>query len=300
MQSDKMSYSVLPTTRYSLLVIVGPTASGKSDLAMAVAKKLGGEIIAADSRTIYKGMDIGTAKPSYADQKTIPHHGLDLIEPGQSYSAAQYKEYAQVKITDVRRRKKLPILVGGTGLYIDSVIFDFGFKDAANPKLRQQLEKLSISKLQSEIQRLNYDMPENSQNKRYLIRKIEIGGQATTHRQNPLPGTLIVGINLTALQIKQRISQRIDANFKKLVTETEVLLNTYDRDSLLRTSGIPYSAAIDFTEVNKSKVQALEAIKTSEWQYARRQKTWLKRNRFIHWFSSAQKAEKFILERFGM
>lgn len=283
-----------------LLVIVGPTASGKSDLAMAVAKKLGGEIIAADSRTIYKGMDIGTAKPSYVDQKTIPHHGLDLIEPGQSYSAAQYKEYAQGKITDVGRRKKLPILVGGTGLYIDSVIFDFGFKDAADPKLRQQLEKLSISKLQSEIQRLNYDMPENSKNKRYLIRKIEIEGQTATRRQNPLPGTLIVGINLTALQIKQRISQRIDANFGKLVTETEKLLNTYDRDSLLRTSGIPYSAAIDFTEVNKSKVQALEAIKTCEWQYARRQKTWLKRNRFIHWFSSAQKAEKFILERFGM
>jgi tRNA dimethylallyltransferase len=287
-------------TKPKLVVIVGPTASGKSDLAMSIAKKLDGEIIAADSRTIYKGMDIGTAKPSKADQEAIPHWGLDLIEPGKSFSAAQYKSFAQAKITEVQRRNKLPILVGGTGLYIDAVIFDFGFKNAADPKLRQQLEELSISDLQSKIHQLNLNMPENRQNKRHLIRKIELKGEVVTRRKSPLPKTVIVGIDFTPLQLKQRINDRIEDNFVNLVEEARNLLNTYGGEQLMLTAGIPYSAAIDFTEANKTKVQAIEAIKIAEWQYARRQKTWLKRNNFINWFDSPENAEKFILQRFGM
>jgi tRNA dimethylallyltransferase len=287
-------------TKPKLVVIVGPTASGKSDLAMFVAEKLDGEIIAADSRTVYKGMDIGTAKPSKADQKAIPHWGLDLIEPGKSFNAAQYKSFAQAKITEVQRRNKLPILVGGTGLYIDAVIFDFGFKNAADPKLRQQLEELSISDLQSKIHQLKLDMPDNRQNKRYLIRKIELQGETTTRLDKPVSGTLITGIDFTPLQLKQRINDRIEANFENLVEETKKLVNTYGREQLMLTAGIPYSAAIDFTEANKTKVQAIEVIKIAEWQYARRQKTWLKRNKFINWFDSPENAEKFILQRFGM
>lgn len=286
--------------RPKLLVIVGPTASGKSELAMSIAKKLGGEIIAADSRTIYKGMDIGTAKPSQADQKAVRHFGLNLVEPGHNFSAAQYKTFAQAKITDMERRNKLPILVGGTGLYIDAVIFDFNFKNQPNPKLRQQLKRLSIRTLQSKIHQLDYDMPENSYNKRHLIRKIESQGQTSTRRNQPLPGTLIVGINPTPLQLKQQISDRIETNFGKLVTETKNLLNTYGYEKFMSTAGIPYSATIDFTEANKTKVQTLQTIKTAEWQYARRQKTWFKRNQFINWFDSPRSAEKFILQRFGV
>src|ERR1700722_17110786 len=98
--------------RPKLLAIVGPTASGKSDLAMRLAREFGGEIICADSRTIYKGMDIGTAKPTLAEQKAVPHWGLDLVEPGQAFSAAKFKRYAEAKILDIRNRGKLPILVG--------------------------------------------------------------------------------------------------------------------------------------------------------------------------------------------
>src|ERR1700681_366809 len=125
-----------PTSKKpELLVIVGPTASGKSDLALRIAKKFNGEIIAADSRTIYKRMDIGTAKPSHKDQKLVVHWGLDLIEPGESFSAAQFKDYAEAKIAEIRSRGKLPILVGGTGLYIDSILFNFSFIKAS--KLRR-------------------------------------------------------------------------------------------------------------------------------------------------------------------
>jgi tRNA dimethylallyltransferase len=118
---------MVATRKIDLVAIVGPTASGKSRLAMEIAKQFNGEIIAADSRTIYKGMDVGTAKPSLADRKNIPHWGIDLIEPGESYSAAKFKDYALDKVADIQERGKLPIIAGGTGLYIDGLLFDFDF-----------------------------------------------------------------------------------------------------------------------------------------------------------------------------
>src|SRR6266404_2179467 len=115
---------MVATEKIKLVTIVGPTASGKSALAMKIAKKFNGEIIAADSRTIYKGMDIGTAKASSIDRQKVPHCGLDLVEPGETYSAARFKKYARAKIDEIQKRNSLPILVGGTGLYIDAVVFD--------------------------------------------------------------------------------------------------------------------------------------------------------------------------------
>ena len=113
-----------------LLVIVGPTASGKTSLAIEVAKKYNGEIICADSRTIYKGMDIGTAKPSKAEQQEIAHHLLDIIEPGEVFSAADFKKACVESVKDIRERGKLPIVVGGSGLYIDAYLFDYQFRNS--------------------------------------------------------------------------------------------------------------------------------------------------------------------------
>ncbi len=160
-------------SRPKLLVIVGPTASGKSELALNIAKKYNGEIIAADSRTVYRDMNIGTAKPSLDDQKALLHWGLDLVNPGQRFTAADFKQYAEAKIVDIQKRGKLPLLVGGTGLYIDSVLFDFGFLADFDPKLRKELEQLSVQDLQKIIKQRGYTMPTNYQNKRYLIRVIE-------------------------------------------------------------------------------------------------------------------------------
>src|SRR4051812_22066904 len=116
-----------------LLVIVGPTASGKSELALKVAQEFRGEIIAADSRTIYKGMDIGTAKPTKEEQQLAPHWGLDLVEPGQTFSVYQFKKYTEERIEEIKKRNKLPILVGGSGLYIDGILFGFEFMGSVNP-----------------------------------------------------------------------------------------------------------------------------------------------------------------------
>lgn len=110
------------------LIILGPTGSGKTGVSIELAKKLNGEIISADSRAIYKGMDIGTAKPTKKEQQGIPHYGLDLVEPGERFTVADWKEYAEAKIEDIKSRGKLPIIVGGTGLYIDALIFDYHFE----------------------------------------------------------------------------------------------------------------------------------------------------------------------------
>jgi tRNA dimethylallyltransferase len=143
-----------------LIVIVGPTASGKSALAMQLAERFGGEIICADSRTVYKGMDIGTAKPSAEDQARVPHHGLDLVEPGERFSAVDFKNYATQTIADIRARGKIPFLVGGTGLYVDAVIFDYHFGQA-DPELRAKLEALSLEELHEYCRNNNIKLPEN-------------------------------------------------------------------------------------------------------------------------------------------
>ena len=126
-----------------LVVVVGPTASGKSALAIELAEQFNGEIICADSRTVYKYMDIGTTKPSLEDRARVPHFGLDLVEPGERFTAADFQEYANEKITEIRQRGHIPFLVGGTGLYVDGVVFDYEFLPA-DEALRAKLEKLTL------------------------------------------------------------------------------------------------------------------------------------------------------------
>src|SRR5664279_14928 len=130
-----------------LVVITGPTASGKTGLAIELAHQFGGEIICADSRTIYRGMDIGTAKPTPVERLLVPHWGLDLVDPGEYFSVADFKKYADQKIIEIRARGRIPFLVGGTGLYIDAVIYDYRFGPPANADLRSRLEKLTIDEL---------------------------------------------------------------------------------------------------------------------------------------------------------
>ena len=281
--------------RPEILVIVGPTAGGKSDLALKIAKNYNGEIIAADSRTLYKGMDIGTAKASSVEQAKVRHWGLDLVDPGDDFNTFKYKNYAQDKINDIKKRRKMPILVGGTGLFIDSVIFDFEFRSAAKPAKRHQLEELSIDELQKIIRGKSYKMPENSQNKRHLVRVIEAEGKNSTKNEHISEEVFLIGLLPPDETLKKRIAGRVRKIFDQgIVAETQKLVQTYGDKAVLRTAGIAYATILRLLNGEISQEEAVSLISTKEWQYARRQKTWFKRNKHIIWFTSGREAYDFV------
>lgn len=269
-----------------LVVIVGPTASGKSALAIELAEQYGGEIICADSRTIYKGMDIGTAKPSTEDQARVPHWGLDLVTPGQTFSAADFKAYAEQKIAEIRSRGRIPFLVGGTGLYVDAVIFDYQFGPAANPKQRAALEAMSLEQLHHYCIENNITLPENDQNKRYVIRAIELKSITTKRRYSPVENTIIVGIATDRDVLRERIVNRATALFDAgMIDEARQIGDQYGWDSEAMTGNIyRLVAAMHRGELTEAEVR--ERFVTADWQLAKRQLTWLKRNPYIVWLSS--------------
>ncbi len=272
---------------HKLLVIVGPTASGKSALAMQVAQRHNGEIICADSRTVYKGMDIGTAKPSEADRERVPHYLLDLVRPDEKFSAADFRLRAEHAIDYINGKGKLPIMVGGTGLYVDSVIFDYQFGSPSDLARRIELEAKSVEELQ-EICRLNdIEIPINSKNKRHLIRAIELGG--LPHRNGQLRhNTLVVGIATEKEKLRERIEQRAHAMLKEgIVDEVKSLSERYGWGSEAMTGNI-YRIFKDVVAGDKTETQAIEEFVRSDMSLVKRQLTWFKRNPAIHWGSSEQ------------
>lgn len=276
--SSEQARSELP-----LIVIAGPTASGKSGIAVELAQELGGEIISADSRTIYTGMDIGTAKPSKADQAKVPHWGLDIVMPNEPFSAADFKAYAVQKIEEIRARGHIPFLVGGTGLYIDSVVFDYTFGPAADPERRAELEQMSLSELHNYCIQHNISLPENDQNKRYVIRAIEQKGISTKRSDTPVDNCIIVGITTDREQLRERIRMRSEQLFDDgVVQEAKILGDTYGWESEAMTGNIyRLSRAYLNNEITQDELK--KRNESADWQLAKRQLTWLKRNKFMTW-----------------
>ena len=249
---------------------------------MRIAAEFGGEIICADSRTIYKGMDIGTAKPSLEDQSAVPHWGLDLVEPGTKFSAADFKYYAQQAIADIRGRGKIPMIVGGTGLYVDGVIFDYDFVKT-DPELRKSLEALSLEELIMHCRNNNITLPENQQNRRHVIRAIERKNVSSKRLEAPLANTIVVGIATEDDELRRRIDARSEQLFENgMVEEAKKLGKKYGWESEAMTGNI-YRLVKQFIdgEFDADELRRRNAI--ADWQLAKRQRTWLKRNPFIHW-----------------
>lgn len=227
-----------------LVVIVGETASGKSDLAMYLAKEFDGEIIAADSRTIYRGMDIGTAKPSKQDQATVPHHLIDIANPDERYNTARFQQDATRAINDIATRGKLPIMVGGTGLYIDSVIFDYDFNNKTMGELR--------------------------------------------------PNTLVLGASRDRDDLKQRIEQRIDKMLEAgFIEEVKKLGDQYGWNAPAMT-GTGYRAFADYIRGSISLEEAKRRSIKNDKDLAKRQRTWFKRNKSIHWVTDYNQAVELV------
>ena len=276
-----------------LVVIVGPTASGKTALAVELAKRYNGEIICADSRTVYTGMDVGTAKPTADEQAVVPHWGLDLVKPGERFTAADFKQYALAKMSDIRARGCVPFLVGGTGLYVDAVLFDYQFGADARPEVRAQLEALTTEQLQKYCINHNVELPENPQNKRYLIRAIEQGG--INHKRNTvlLPNTIVVVIATDTTILRQRINARAEQLFANgVVEEAKTLGKKYGWESEAMTGNV-YPIMHSYLEGRLTLDEAKQVFATRDWQLAKRQLTWLRRNPHIKWLE-LEAAEHYI------
>lgn len=272
-----------------LVVVVGETASGKSKLALELAAQFNGEIICADSMTVRQGTDIGSAKPTEAERALVPHHLLDVAQPAESFTAAQFKLLAQEAIEDITNRGKLPILVGGTGLYIDSVLYDYQFLPSANPEDRERLNQLTNQQLLKEINDLGLDLGSiDTNNNRRLIRLIETdGAQPAKHELRA--NTLIIGLESNREQLYKRIEQRVDAMIKAgLENEVDSLAKRFGWDCEA-LKGVGYAQWRNYFLGTQSLQETRNYIVKATQDLAKRQRTWFKRNKSIHWLTTPVK-----------
>jgi tRNA dimethylallyltransferase len=276
-----------------LIAIVGQTASGKTALAIDLAMRFNGEIIAADSRTVYRGMDIGTAKPTKKERVAVPHHLLDVVDPDQPFTVSDFQKLARRAIDDITSRGKVPFLVGGSGLYIDSVIYNFSFRAPADPKERHRLEMLSVEELQRELVQRGLPLPPNPRNSRHLIRSLETGGEASSATELR-PNTLVLGLSIDADVLKQKLEHRVDAMVAQgFIDEVRLLANQYGwGNRALQAPG--YRAFHQYIEGKSTLQNAKQQFVRNDYQYARRQKTWFKRSKDIHWISNPEESVELV------
>lgn len=268
-----------------LIVITGPTASGKTSLAIELAEEYDGEIICADSRTVYKGMDIGTAKPTKEEQARVRHHLLDVVEPGQLFSAADFQRLANEAISDIRARGKLPLLVGGTGLYIDAVVLKYTFGSRADTQERERLDAMSLEQLHEYCFNNNVKLPENSRNKRYVIRAIEQKDVNNSSNIKPDENTIVVAIATYKEVLKKRIQDRTEQFFTNDVVNEAILVGKkYGWRSEAMTGNI-YRLAKDLHDGIITVSEAKERFKVLDWRLAKRQLTWLRRHDYVKWLT---------------
>lgn len=281
-----------------LIVILGPTASGKSEIAVKLAKKFKGEIVSADSRQIYREMDIGTAKPK--NTKGIAHYLIDKIKPNREYNAALYKKEAIKAVKSIQKRGKVPFLVGGTGLYIQAIVDNIQFpKVPANNKLREGLEKKTIKNLFQIYKKLD---PEGAKlidkaNKRRLVRAIEvckITGKPfwqQRKKEEPMFNILQIGIKLPKNLLRKNIEKRVEIMFRQgLEREAKYLIKKYGWIPPLNTIGYQEWRYFFEDKINKEEVK--KAIIRHTNKFARRQMTWFKKDKTIRWIKKKKEAEK--------
>lgn len=278
--------SVAQKSELPLIVIVGPTASGKTELAIRIAKEFGGEIISADSRAVYKGLSIGTAKPSKDEQQGVPHWGIDVARPDERFTAADFKEYAVQKIAEIRARGHIPLLVGGTGLYIDAVVYDFQFPQIDNViEVRSRFMKRTNEELIEYCNKNNIKLPYNFHNKRHLVSQILRKGEVQKSGYAPRDNTVIVGIATEKSTLDERIKLRAKQIFASGVIDEAVAVAAkygWDNEAM---SGNIYPLIKQYLEGRLTELELQERFAIKDRQLAKRQVTWFKRNEHITWLS---------------
>jgi tRNA dimethylallyltransferase len=286
----------------TLIVILGPTASGKSDLAVKLARRFSGEVISADSRQVYKGLDIGSGKITQKEMKGVPHHLLDVANPKRKFTVAQYQALALKSIDDIQKRDKIPFLVGGTGFYIQSIVDGIVLPDVKpNWQLRKKLSRHSAEELYEMLKKLDSARARtiDPHNPHRLIRAIEIvktTGQTTSPlvRRPTSYQVLQIGIQTSPEKLKKRIAQRLKKRLKGMVAEIKKLHADGLPWKRLEELGLEYRFTAQYVQQKISREEMVQKLQKEIEHYAKRQITWFKRDRRIHWISNQQEAEKLI------
>ncbi len=285
-----------------ILVILGPTASGKSGLAVALAKKFDGEVVSADSRQVYRGLDIGTGKITKRETRGVRHHLLDVASPKRAFTVAQYQKLARRALRNILRHGKLPIVCGGTGLYIDALLHNTAFPAVPpNLKLRRELEKESAEKLFARLRKLDPRRAEtiDRHNKRRLIRALEIvltTGKSIPRHSNILQNvgmfeTLKIGVGLPKEELRKRINARIQNWLRHgLLREVKNLRKSGLSWKRLDELGLEYRYPALYLQGKISREEMIRKMEVETWRYAKRQMTWFKRDKEIIWTKNKKEA----------
>lgn len=305
-----------------LLVIVGPTAIGKTALAIEVAKVVGGEIISGDSMQVYRQMDIGTAKPSMEERQGITHHLIDIMDPDEDYSVAQFQKMGEALIKDITGRGKVPILAGGTGLYVRSIIDHYDFTEFQVDKefragLQQEAERLGNEHLHGKLAEVDPVSAEkfHANDVKRIIRALEVYhytgkpissyhrvGETTAPKYN----LLMIGLNMDRERLYQRINSRVDLMVEMgLVAEVQGLLNQGYGPELSSMRGLGYKEIVNYLKGEATLEEAIHDLKQNTRHFAKRQLTWFRPEQRIRWkyvegnHSIAEIAQEIIQEMAG-
>ncbi|WP_413365729.1 tRNA (adenosine(37)-N6)-dimethylallyltransferase MiaA [Lysinibacillus sp. 3P01SB] len=284
--------------QFDVVAIIGPTASGKTALSIELATLLGGEIINGDAMQVYKRLDIGTAKITEGEMQGIPHHLLDIKEPTENFSVAEYQQLVRAKIKEITSRGRLPIIVGGTGLYVQSVLYDFHFtKDEIDEEARNayytELEKVGPEAMHARLAALDPKTAEtiHPNNTRRVIRALEMVELSGTSKANeehnrgdvPLYHHLILGLDLDREKLYERINLRVDIMMEKgLLEEAKALYDEGIRDTQA-VKAIGYKELFAYFDGRSTLEEAIEAIKQNSRRYAKRQLTYFRNKMDVKW-----------------
>ena len=290
-----------------IIVILGPTASGKSKLAIQLAKKFNGEVISADSRQVYKKLDIGAGKISKKEMRGIPHHCLNLTSPKKIFTVVDFKKCAEYAIEKILHKNKIPIIVGGTGLYIQAIVDNIALPEVKpNWKLRKELEKKTVQEIFKILKKIDPRRARNidPKNPRRLIRAIEVAkalgkvpkiSKISSAAADKSKIFMQVGVKLPDKILKKNIEKKVKDMLKRgLVKETQKLRNSGLSWKRIYELGFEYKYPALFLQGKINKEDILKRMLHENWQYAKRQMTWFKRDKRIKWVKNYKEARKLI------
>lgn len=287
---------------YPVICVVGPTASGKSELAIRIASSIIGEVVSADSMQVYRGMDIGTGKVP-ADQRIVPHHGLDLVDPGEPFSAALFQDYARACFHDIDARGKRAVLCGGTGFYVRAAIDDYDFAEGeqVGNDVRDRYMKIAVERGPHELwTMLNEADPESAavipeNDVKRVVRAFEMmaSGESYAERKEALARipqrvpAVMVGLSVEPGVLRERIVRRVDEMVDEgLVQEVRGLLDGGFREGITSPQAIGYKEIVEALDGHITLEEAIAQIKTATCRYAKRQRTWFRKDKRIKWIEA--------------